>query len=208
MVNYHFPPNLMINGPTPNQQLQIDRKCFRSSESGFSNSRVPPIAPLTRPVISRDYDSKLVTGYPSQTDQILRPIPQSANFRDVRYDMESTPVSIIFLSQDNQNHILKLICQILRRIFPSNPISEEAQNKSELLAFSRQIFLNQSTNSPDQLAELEKLNSIVIDYLVPRMISGMETHCRFLYDVSNPTPCPIDKPVKTRCFKGLSRETL
>lgn len=204
MVNYHFPPEAVFHTPNPNQQLQIDRKCFRQSDSGFSNYRAPPLAPLTRPIINHGKTAKVLMGYPSAIDGNLRPIQPGSNFVDVLgHDVEATPTSVIFLSQNNQQHLLKLICQILRRICPSQPITPEAQDTSELLALSRQIYLNQSTNSLDQREEIAKLNAIVIDYLVPRMLSGMEAHSRYLYDIDHPNPCPLIKPVKTRCYKEL-----
>lgn len=100
----------------------------------------------------------------------------------------NNPLSHLFFSEKNINHILTLICQLIR-IYSDGKynISEKSQNITELLTVMRSMYLQVPVNyySDNIKTELCKLNRATIDWVVPRMIVNIQQYLGYMRDQSS-----------------------
>jgi hypothetical protein len=99
--------------------------------------------------------------------------------------INSNPLSQLFFSERNVNHVLKLTCRMIRLFCEQYRISPEFQNKNELLTVFRSMYLQVPTNPYGDLEqELCRLNRAVLDWVVPRMIVNIQQYLGYMRDQS------------------------
>lgn len=117
-----------------------------------------------------------------------------------------TPLTFLFFSSDNVSNIQKLIRFV---VFKETGQKIDDQSQTDLLIIMRSIFLEyhrhplliDETMKEAQKRELLKqytlevsrLNELVINETVPRIISNLEQYVHYLYDCSS-QPVPMEKP--------------
>jgi hypothetical protein len=124
-----------------------------------------------------------------------------------------TLLTFLFFSEQNINNLQNLIKMVVHR-----EIGYVVDNQSvnELLIIMRAVFLEYSfhpklideNTSPKERAELlkkytaevERLNTIVINQITPKIISGLQQYLDYLRDASE-QPYQMDKP-KNDSIKG------
>ena len=119
------------------------------------------------------------------------------DYRDVvRTMVESNPVSDMFFSRINIQHLKKIICRSIYQQSGGkyNP-SPEAQSDNDLLLVMRSIYLEHAKHLPegvkDQVAEL---NYMVLLDMVPRAISNAQYQLSYIRDSSH-RPLHMDRPL-------------
>ena len=114
---------------------------------------------------------------------------------------EKNIISDLFLSNKNIDLIHLKIINTIKKKFNYN-ISK--QSKSELLIIMRSIYLNNSTNNYSNKNEIKKelvkLNELVINYSVNKIIKNIKSHELYLEKINNDLK-PIDLP-KPTSIKG------
>jgi hypothetical protein len=112
----------------------------------------------------------------------------------LRGNWEQTPLSIAFFSEKNVRIIQDNIKSVIYSR-SSNKWKIDDQSVDELQIIMRAMFLqyarNQPTNIDDQVNEL---NSIVVEWAVPKIMSEIEQHFYYLRDISQ-MPQQIMHPV-------------
>lgn len=97
-------------------------------------------------------------------------------------------LSRVFFSEKNVNHLISLICKLIK-IYSNGSynISEKSQNVTELLIVMRSMYLQIPVDyySSDVKTELCKLNRATIDWLVPRMIVNIQQYLGYMRDQSS-----------------------
>jgi len=123
---------------------------------------------------------------------------------------ELTPFSKAFFSSQNvswlQSHIRHAVfLKSDRKHVISN------QDETNLIIVMRSIYLQNSTNplSPDAMrVEILRLNGLVIDEVVPDILSELEQYSKYLIDISR-NGIPLERPkntsvVGTKTYGGYS----
>ena len=106
----------------------------------------------------------------------------------------TNPLMRLFFSKTNIDHVLRLICKLIREICHGYKITPEAQNKNELLTIFRSMYLQVPTDPYNNLEEgLVKLNRAVIDWAVPRMVVNIQSYLGYIRDAST-RRMTIDRP--------------
>jgi len=68
------------------------------------------------------------------------------------------------------------------------------QSESSLKVIMRSIFLQNSANLPDNIAaQINELNSMVLDYCIPKVYGEAQGYLTYLHDVSN-LAVPMQRP--------------
>jgi hypothetical protein len=133
-----------------------------------------------------------------------------------------TPLTFLYFSDKNVKNIQNLIRYLVSKEIGQN-IDE--QNNTELLIIMRSIFLEYSqhpelldeTMSPERRAavlklytnEVDRLNQLVVNETVPRVISGVQQYLDYLRD-SSQMPEQIARPVSvstagTRAYRSVTQ---
>lgn len=69
------------------------------------------------------------------------------------------------------------------------------QNCDQLMMIMRSTFLQSSLNQPGNItAQIERLNTLVLDYAVPQVYGEAQGYLKYKYDVSN-LVVPISTPI-------------
>ena len=77
------------------------------------------------------------------------------------------------------------------------------QNEDTLKIIMRSIFLQYSRNDPNNITQqISKLNSIVVNYCVPKVLGELEGYIKYKRDVSTLAK-PMKRPVSTYQSKDL-----
>jgi hypothetical protein len=122
--------------------------------------------------------------------------------------MENTPVSLLFFSDENRNRIQKKIRKEVYRLSKGTFKLEVDQDESDLLVAMRAVFfgINDDTgarNLPTHIVKQVKiLNEKTINYIVPDMITNIKQHYGYLKDINEPRnimpqPLNVNKRSKT-----------
>lgn len=122
--------------------------------------------------------------------------PYNGSYRDiVKTDVERNPVSDMFFSHANMQHLKNLICRsIYQKSGGKYKVAAEAQSDNELLIVMRSIYLTHARHLPDKIREqVAELNFQVMIDLVPRAISNAQLHLAYIRD-STQQPLPMDRP--------------
>ena len=117
-------------------------------------------------------------------------------YRDIIKTMiERSPVSDMFFSHVNMNHVKNVICKtVYKRSGGKYSVTPEAQSDNDLLIVMRSIYLNHAKHLDNQIKEqVAELNYQVIIDLVPRVISNAQQHLTYIRDHSQQT-LVMDRP--------------
>lgn len=97
--------------------------------------------------------------------------------------IQATPLSNTFFSRNNLNHLQNRIIQEVR----IHGYDIGKQDELQLQIIQRSIFLSNSKNLYNNIqGQVNTLNSMVIEYAVPRIISEIKQHLKYLKDISSP----------------------
>lgn len=115
-------------------------------------------------------------------------------YRDIlKTIQERCPVSDLFFSKLNLNHLKVLICRLVKSQ-AGYVISPQSQSDNELLTIMRAIYLEHGKNLPENVEEqVGELNRIVLYDVVPRVISSIKQHLSYRRD-HGAQPLPMDRP--------------
>ena len=132
-----------------------------------------------------------------------------------------TPLTFLFFSAENVMNIQKLIRYVVYREVGQ---SIDNQNTTELLIIMRSIFLEYSSHPllidptmseatkaallKQYTAEVDRLNQLVVNETVPRVISGLQQYLDYLHDSSTqPIPLELPKSMSTTGTKSYRSVT-
>jgi hypothetical protein len=111
--------------------------------------------------------------------------------------LENSPVSLLFFSDENMARIQK---QIKREVFRlSNgtfKIDDNVdQDEQDLLIAMRYIFIEHAKNLPTHIVKQVKiLNRQLLDYIIPDIMTNIKQHYWYLKEISQPIR-PLDQPL-------------
>lgn len=111
---------------------------------------------------------------------------------------EESLLTLLFFSKKNIENIQNVIKQ---KVFEKTNKVVDKQNPTELMVIMRSIYLEYSSHPPmltDKLNdeqkvqilkmytnEIQRLNSLVIDYVFPNVLSGLQQYIAYLRDASS-----------------------
>jgi hypothetical protein len=168
--------------------------------------------------VTTDRESKLVTSD-------LGKLESSGNFNFTENLYGETPLTFLFFSKQNINNIQNVIRHLIYKEL-SQVIDN--QNVTELMIIMRSIFLeyhrhpklltpNMSDDEKTKLTkqytdEVSRLNDLVINESVPRIISQLQQYMDYLKDCSTPRsimPKPQSASVTgTRSYRSVTSTLL
>lgn len=112
----------------------------------------------------------------------------SSNFKNTAIESihTTTKLNFAFFSPQNIQIIQNALrYEVWRRTSNKHLIGE--QSATELGIIMRAIYLQYGKNLPDNISEqVQELNNIVIETLVPKIIVQIEQYVSYLKDISNP----------------------
>ena len=169
--------------------------------------------PLTAPVVAGQNGRVNFTQVPSAGS---RGPPASAGFsygqrgdpmaKDdlLRGNWEDTPVSSAFFSVQNMNMLqTEIVRQIKQKSGGAWDI--DPQDIDELKIIMRAMFYQYGKNLPSNIkGQVDELNSIVLGWSVPRIMSEIQHHIYYINDIDK-LPVPMERPMlmTTACTKTL-----
>ena len=110
----------------------------------------------------------------------------------IRHNLEKNQVNQYFFSKQNIKYIQD---HIRYDVYKKTKQKINQQSNRELVIIMKSMYLQYSTNNDNNLKnEIDYLNSIVIDYSVPKIITNMTQYIGYTKDL-NKMYTPIDKPV-------------
>ena len=133
------------------------------------------------------------------------PVNDNSSFRDaLNGNWTSSELSNSFFSHHNiktlQNGLRQGVYQKSNGIFQ---IGE--QDYDTLKIIMRSIFLQNSTNLPDNIsAQVQKLNKLVLDYCIPQVYGEAEGYMKYKHDISTlavPMQHPAAPSYKTKTLE-------
>lgn len=106
---------------------------------------------------------------------------------------QETLTSKAFFSRTNIEHIqTELINNVYKK--SNNKYKIGKQNYTELEIIMRSIYLQNTQNLPCNIKEqIDKLNSLVLDYAVPQIIGEVSQYSTYLKDITEAKPI-MDRP--------------
>lgn len=109
--------------------------------------------------------------------------------------VDGNPLNEMFFSQKNVEILQKAI-RLHVYVKSKKKFAIDMQSKDELLLLMRGIYLQYSKNLNDNLNnQVKELDKLVINEAVPIILSNVELHYSYLYDLSEPRFMrPIDRP--------------
>ena len=131
---------------------------------------------------------------PRQNTQVYS-TTDNGTYRDIlKGIMERSPVSDMFFSKKNLDHLKMLICkQVYNQSSGKYNLSPHAQSDNELLTIMRAIYLEQAKHLPTGFREqVGELNLKVLIEVVPRVMSKVQQELSYQRDHgSQPLPLPL-----------------
>lgn len=119
------------------------------------------------------------------------------SYRDiVRTMIETNPVSDMFFSNNNVQHLKKIICRSIYQQSGGkyNP-APEAQSDGDLIQVMRGIYLDNAKHLPDGIREqVAELNYLVLLDMVPRALSNAQYQLSYIRDTTH-RPLHMDRPL-------------
>ena len=95
---------------------------------------------------------------------------------------ENVPLSNVFFSDKNINHIKILLCNIIKNK-NGYIITPESQSSNEILTVMRSIYLVNTKNFKDNLAQqLKELNYMVLMDIYPRTLVNIRHYLSYIKD--------------------------
>ena len=122
------------------------------------------------------------------------PVHQCTTYRDAMIgNWNSTNLSNAFFSSNNieviQNNLIKGVFEMSKGEYLIEP-----QNCDTLKIIMRSIFLQHSSNLPNNINEqVNALNSLVLDYSIPQVFNSVISYKKYTQDVST-LQTPISRP--------------
>ena len=119
---------------------------------------------------------------------------ESSDFRDaLNGNIITSDLSVAYFSKENiriiQNGLRVGVYNLSKGSYIISP-----QNEDNLKVIMRSIFLQNSANLPNNIKEqLNELNSIVLDYCIPKVYGEAKGYLTYLHDVSN-LAIPMERP--------------
>lgn len=117
--------------------------------------------------------------------------------------MEATNLSNAFFSKENVDNVQIMIRNTVRNVCEKDqdpllighkPINIARQNDTELHIIMRSIYLQYGRNLPTGIQEqINKLNVIVVNESVPKIISALKQKIKYLDDIQR-LPTPLEHP--------------
>jgi hypothetical protein len=123
------------------------------------------------------------------------PANQCPGYRDaMQGNWYNTVLSDAFFSKENiqllQNGIRAGVHQM-----SNGQYTVGEQNCDQLMMIMRSTFLQSSLNQPENItAQIERLNTLVLDYAIPQVYGEAQGYLKYKYDVSN-LVVPISTPI-------------
>lgn len=113
----------------------------------------------------------------------------------LRGNLIPNPVSIMFFSPQNVARIQSTIKQqVFTRSGPKQYIIDD-QDLDELKIIMRALYLQYSKNNDYNVdGQVNDLNTMVVDWAVPRILSAIDAHLYYLNDISH-MPVPLAQPM-------------
>ena len=112
----------------------------------------------------------------------------------IRGNVMATPLNQAYFSPANVQIIQDRIrYEVYQRSKGAYLIDE--QSVDELLTVMRAMYLQYGKNQPDNIREqIDELNTIVVTWAAPRILSECSMHKTYLHDIQN-MPVPLSLPV-------------
>lgn len=109
--------------------------------------------------------------------------------------MENTPVSLLYFSDENMSRIQKQIKSEIFRLSNGTFKLEVDQDEQDLLLAMRYIFFDQAQNLPTHVVrQVKVLNRKLLDYIIPDIMTNIKQHYGYLKDISGPIK-PLEQPL-------------
>jgi len=109
--------------------------------------------------------------------------------------MENTPVSLLYFSDDNMNRIQKQIKREIARLSNGTFKMDVEQDEQDLLLAMRYIFFEYAKNLPKHIVQQVKiLNRELLNYIIPDIMTNIKQHYMYLKEISQPIR-PLDQPL-------------
>lgn len=110
-----------------------------------------------------------------------------------------------YFSKCNLDHVQQLLILNVANITNSQ-YKIGRQSDRELLLVMRHIYLHEASNKNDNIvSEVNRLNNIVINKIMPKLLSNIEQHVTYINDINTPLRI-MDAPVNVN--SSNSRGTL
>jgi hypothetical protein len=121
---------------------------------------------------------------------------------------EYDPLSQLFFSIENTKRIQKKIKKEIFERTKGKYRLREDQNELDLLVAMRAIYLDNAKFQKERLIKQVKLlNILVINYIVPDMITGIKSYYGYIDDINGPIK-PIDRPLNVNNSGRLTLPSL
>jgi hypothetical protein len=119
--------------------------------------------------------------------------------------LENTPVSLLYFSDENMSRIQKQIKREISRLSNGSFRMEVNQDEADLLLAMRYIFIEFSKNLPTHIVKQVKiLNRQLLNYIIPDIMTNIKQHYMYLKEISQPIR-PLDQPLNVN---NKGRKTL
>ncbi len=147
-----------------------------------------PVAPPSRSLQSIEQDRNNILGTTGFKDQYLFTSSHLVGNQDalaVESIHEINGLNQVFFSESNSNIIQD---SIKREVYQrsNRKYIIDRQSDTELLVIMRGIYLEFARYNPEAVdAERRRLNTIVVDYSVPRILSEIQQYKMYLRDASS-----------------------
>lgn len=131
------------------------------------------------------------------------PAHKTTSYRDaMQGNFIETPLSRAFFSKENIQIIQNGIrAGVYKKSNGQYNISQQSEENLKIIM--RSTFLMYSANMPTKLTEqIDALNTIVLDYCVPRVYNETKSYMRYLYDAST-LVVPMERPVLSKEYNPI-----
>ncbi|ATZ80627.1 hypothetical protein BMW23_058 [Bodo saltans virus] len=101
--------------------------------------------------------------------------------------IENTPVSLLFFSDENVKRIQKLLKRGIADMSKGKFILEEDQDENDLFIVMRAVFLDSGLNLPTHIvSQVKELNKKTVEYILPDMYTNVKQAYGYLQEINNP----------------------
>lgn len=109
--------------------------------------------------------------------------------------LENTPVSLLYFSDENMSRIQKQIKREVLRLSNGAFKLDAEQDEQDLLLAMRYIFIEHAKNLPTHIVRQVKiLNKHLLNYIIPDIMTNIKQHYEYLREISRPIR-PLDQPL-------------
>jgi hypothetical protein len=163
------PPDFVLPLTSDNSAGQNGRVTFNSGTSEDAYPSLPGFLPQTQ--VEADFQADMLRG-----------------------NWESTPVSTAFFSSQNVERIQQLIRKgVYDKSQPKGYVIDN-QSVDELKIIMRAIYYQYGRNMPKDIrAQVDDLNTKVIDWSIPHVLSAVDQYYYYIKDISH-MPVPLAQP--------------